>query len=228
MSDFSKFRTAVGGFSRTDVVNYIEETSAAHQKALKKLEDEKQALSQENDHLLAENTRLQTALEDLRAEHEKLKEEDGALSEQVVSLSDEASSLAAQLDAAKQELEQLQSEQAAPAEEVEADSAGEDAAQPQTEAPVDLNQQELAAYRRAEQAERNAMVRARKLREQLSLLCEQSKDRYTDAGEEISALTSDLSSGLTRLQETLADIQAIFDDAENAFDELQLPDEDEL
>lgn len=67
------------------------------------------------------------------------------------------------------------------------------------------------------------MVRARKLREQLSLLCEQSKDRYTDAGEEISALTSDLSSGLSRLQETLADIQAIFDDAESAFDELQLP-----
>ena len=42
MSDFSRFRTAVGGFSRTDVVNYIEETSAAHQKALRKLEDEKQ------------------------------------------------------------------------------------------------------------------------------------------------------------------------------------------
>ena len=86
----------------------------------------------------------------------------------------------------------------------------------------------LAAYRRAEQAERNAMVRARKLREQLSLLCEQSKDRYTDAGEEISALTADLSSGLSRLQETLADIQAIFDDAESAFDELQLPGEDDV
>ena len=72
------------------------------------------------------------------------------------------------------------------------------------------------------------MVRARKLREQLSLLCEQSKDRYIDAGEEISALTSDLSSGLSRLQETLADIQAIFDDAESAFDELQLPGDDEI
>ena len=45
MSDFSRFRTAVGGFSRTDVVNYIEETSAAHQKALRKLEDEKQAFA---------------------------------------------------------------------------------------------------------------------------------------------------------------------------------------
>ena len=113
-------------------------------------------------------------------------------------------------------------------EDAEEEPADEDTAQPEAAAPVDLSQQELAAYRRAEQAERNAMVRARKLREQLSLLCEQSKDRYTDAGEEISALTSDLSSGLSRLQETLADIQAIFDDAESAFDELQLPGEDDV
>ena len=128
--------------------------------------------------------------------------------------------------------EQLKLEQAAldaaSKEDAEEEPADEDTAQPEAAAPVDLSQQELAAYRRAEQAERNAMVRARKLREQLSLLCEQSKDRYTDAGEEISALTSDLSSGLSRLQETLADIQAIFDDAESAFDELQLPGEDDV
>ena len=136
------------------------------------------------------------------------------------------------MEAAKQELEALKSKQAAldsSEEDAEEETAEEDApAQPEAAAPVDFSQQELAAYRRAEQAERNAMVRARKLREQLSLLCEQSKDRYTDAGEEISALTADLSSGLSRLQETLADIQAIFDDAENAFDELQLPDDDEI
>ena len=30
MSDFSKFRTAVSGFNRTDVVNYIESTSIEH------------------------------------------------------------------------------------------------------------------------------------------------------------------------------------------------------
>ena len=32
MSDFSKFRTAVSGFNRTDVVNYIESTSIEHKK----------------------------------------------------------------------------------------------------------------------------------------------------------------------------------------------------
>ena len=91
----------------------------------------KQAFADENDHLLAENTRLQAELSDLRAEHEKLKEEDSALSAQVVSLSDEANELAAQLETAKRELEQLKSEQAA------LDAASEEDAEeePQTKIP---------------------------------------------------------------------------------------------
>lgn len=83
MSDFSRFRSAFNGFSRTDVVNYIEETSAAHQKAIEQLEGEKQQLMQENDHLLAENARLTTELADLKAAQEKLKEEDSALSQRL-------------------------------------------------------------------------------------------------------------------------------------------------
>lgn len=225
MSDFSRFRSAFNGFSRTDVVNYIEETSAAHQKAIEQLEGEKQQLMQENDHLLAENARLTTELADLRAAQEKLKEEDSALSQQIVTLSQEASELA---ERAQKELEDLKAAQAEPAQETQ-ESAPAEPEMPDGEPEADaenLQTQELAAYRRAEQAERNAMARARKLREQLNLLCEQSKDRYLDAGEEISALSSDLSAGLTRLSETLADIQVIFDDAENAFDELQLPEEE--
>ena len=140
-----------------------------------------------------------------------------------MTLSQETSELAEKADAAQKELEaanaklplEPEAEEAPEAE--EGPKAGEEA----------LESQELAAYRRAEQAERSAMARARRLREQLNLLCEQSKDRYLDAGEELSALTSDLSASLSRLQQTLCDIQVIFDDAENAFDELQLPlDED--
>ena len=226
MSDFSRFRSAFNGFSRTDVVNYIEETSAAHQKAIEQLEGEKQQLMQENDHLLAENARLTTELADLKAAQEKLKEEDSALSQQIVTLSQEASELAERAQRAQKELEELKAAQASAQEENPASAEPE---MPDGEPEADaenLQTQELAAYRRAEQAERNAMARARKLREQLNLLCEQSKDRYLDAGEEISALSSDLSAGLTRLSETLVDIQVIFDDAENAFDELQLPEEE--
>lgn len=221
MSDFSRFRSAFNGFSRTDVVNYIEETSAAHQKAIEQLEGEKQQLMQEN-------ARLTTEIADLKAAQEKLKEEDSALSQQIVTLSQEASELAERAQRAQKELEDLKAAQAEPAQETQ-ESAPAEPEMPDGEPEADaenLQTQELAAYRRAEQAERNAMARARKLREQLNLLCEQSKDRYLDAGEEISALSSDLSAGLTRLSETLADIQVIFDDAENAFDELQLPEEE--
>ena len=107
MSDFSRFRSAFNGFSRTDVVNYIEETSATHQKAIEQLEGEKQQLMQEKDHLLAENARLTTELADLKAAQEKLKEEDSALSQQIVTLSQEASELAERAQRAQKELEDL-------------------------------------------------------------------------------------------------------------------------
>jgi len=107
--------------------------------------------------------------------------------------------------------------------------AQEPAAQP--EAPAQdtpsVTEQELAAYRRAEQAERNAAVRARRIYAQLSNLCEDARGRYLDSGEEIAALTADLSTGLSRLQDALADVKVIFDDAQNAFDGMQLPETDD-
>ena len=77
--------------------------------------------------------------------------------------------------------------------------------------------------RRAEQAERNAAVRARRIYAQLSSLCEDARSRYLDSGEEIAALAADLSTGLARLQDAFAEVQVIFDDAQNAFDDMQLP-----
>ena len=219
MSDFSKFRSALNGFSRADVVKYIEETSLQHQKALKQLEEENARLSEENGKLSQENGRLKEDLARLQREYEQLKKDDEALQEQLVTVSSEASELAEKAEAAQKELELANAK-------LPPESKTEDAPEPENGPNCGedaLEAQELAAYRRAEQAERNAMLRARRLREQLNLLCEQSKDRYLDAGEELSALTSDLSASLSRLQETLADIQVIFDDAENAFDALQLP-----
>ncbi|MFR7744590.1 MAG: hypothetical protein ACLU3I_15990 [Acutalibacteraceae bacterium] len=66
MSDFSKFRTAVSGFNRTDVVNYIESTSIEHQKALRKLTDERDKLAAENARLQVELAGLQKRLEQAR------------------------------------------------------------------------------------------------------------------------------------------------------------------
>lgn len=245
MADFSKFRTAVSGFNRTDVVNYIESASVEHQKALRKLTDERDRLSSENADLQAQLTaltaRLQAAqqendeaaaeLQAAKQDNESLAAEVQKLSEEGVQMADELKAaqtardeLNGRLNAAQAEAEALRAqlaerpgEAAAPA---PAEPAGEDAAEP-------LETKELAAYRRAEQAERNAAMRARRIYQQLSSLCEDARGRYLDSGEEIAALTADLSTSLGRLQDAFAEVQVIFDDAQNAFDEMQLPETDD-
>ena len=223
MADFSKFRTAVSGFNRTDVVNYIESASIEHQKALRKLTDER-------DRLAGENAGLQTQLEALQAQLQQAKEEAESRNEELRQAKEENESLSEQLNTLAQEGAELaaqlkQAESAAPQEE----SEPEPASQPEEPAQADpsVTEKQLAAYRRAEQAERNAAVRARRIYAQLSGLCEDARSRYLDSGEEIAALTSDLSTGLSRLQDALADVQVIFDDAQNAFDGMQLPETDD-
>ena len=219
MADFSKFRTAVSGFNRTDVVNYIESTSIEHQKALRKLTDER-------DKLAAENARLQVELAGLQKRMEQAQSDNDALSEQVSALAQEGSELAEQLkksEEARQELltrpETQPEEEPAPQPE-----EPEDAQTPEGPAQEpSLTEKELTAYRRAEQTERNAAVRARRIYAQLSNLCEDARTRYMDSGEEIAALAADLSTGLSRLQDAFAEVQVIFDDAQNAFDDMQLP-----
>ena len=221
MSDFSKFRTAVSGFNRTDVVNYIESTSIEHQKALRKLTDER-------DKLAAENARLQVELAGLQKRLEQAQSDNDALSEQVNTLAQEGAELAEQLkksEEARQELlarpvpQPAEPEEPTPQpEESETEAAPEEPAQEPS-----LTEKELTAYRRAEQTERNAAVRARRIYAQLSNLCEDARTRYMDSGEEIAALAADLSTGLSRLQDAFAEVQVIFDDAQNAFDDMQLP-----
>ena len=221
MSDFSKFRTAVSGFNRTDVVNYIESTSIEHQKALRKLTDER-------DKLAAENARLQVELAGLQKRLEQAQSDNDALSEQVNTLAQEGTELAEQLkksEEARQELlarpvpQPAEPEEPTPQpEEPETEAAPEEPAQEPS-----LTEKELTAYRRAEQTERNAAVRARRIYAQLSNLCEDARTRYMDSGEEIAALAADLSTGLSRLQDAFAEVQVIFDDAQNDFDDMQLP-----
>ena len=221
MADFSKFRTAVSGFNRTDVVNYIESTSIEHQKALRKLTDER-------DKLAAENARLQVELAGLQKRLEQAQADNDALSGQVNALAQEGSDLAEQLKKSEEARQELLI-RPAPQPEEPAEPAPQPE-EPETENEPDepvqepsLTEKELTAYRRAEQTERNAAVRARRIYAQLSNLCEDARTRYMDSGEEIAALAADLSTGLSRLQDAFAEVQVIFDDAQNAFDDMQLP-----
>lgn len=195
MADISKFRSALGGFNREDVVNYIESMSLEQQKQLRKLQEE-------NEKLRSEKNALAELLAAANSDLSTLREQDAALSEQVELLAQQAAELAGQVKADPEEAPEETSEAAE---------------------PVDYTSLELEAYRRAEQTERNAAVRADKIYRQLTALCEHARERYSDAGDEIAALSEDLTANLGRLQETLAELRLVFDEAENAFDEMDLP-----
>ena len=195
MADISKFRSALGGFNREDVVNYIESMSLEQQKQLRKLQEE-------NEKLRSEKNALAELLAAANRDLSTLREQDAALSEQVELLAQQAAELAGPVKAESEKAPEETSEAAE---------------------PVDYTSLELEAYRRAEQTERNAAVRADKIYRQLTALCEHARERYSDAGDEIAALSEDLTANLGRLQETLAELRLVFDEAENAFDEMDLP-----
>ena len=111
-------------------------------------------------------------------------------------------------------------------ERVPAEEAPEDDTEPEAETPETEPDSELAAYRRAALTEQNAAARARRLQAHVSALCDNARSRYQDTGEEISALSVDLTTGIERLQDALAELQLIFDQSEEAFEALELPDED--
>ncbi len=236
MADFSKFRTSIGGFHRGDVADYIEAMAIEHKKDLRRLNDANEKLESEKTSLAAALTRMQAELtsvkkelddktaelERTKAELEQTKEEDASLQQQVESLAQEASELAQRAADAEEKAASLVEtpEENAPEEENEECVCEPDAKCEYGEA-ANLPEKELEAYRRAEAMERNALTRAERLKAKLSQLCDGARTRYADSGEELEALTQDLTSVLDRMRDTLADLQVAFDETENAFDELE-------
>jgi methyl-accepting chemotaxis protein len=125
----TRFRTAVGGFHKGDVADYIAKTAAAHQAQLDELNKTIEALNEEN---------------------EKLRSKLSSIDEALAS-ADAAPELTA---------------------EAEPTEAG-------------LYQQELAAYRRAEAAERLAGQRAKKLYECLDTICQGAEAQFDAADQAV-------------------------------------------
>ena len=205
MSDVSRFRSAINGFNRTDVVNYVESISIEHQKQLRQLQNELAQLRAENETLSAEKDTLAGKISELEAELKATKTELAAEQEARKNAEDEALELLERVLAEEMPEDDMESEPELP--EAEPDS-------------------ELAAYRRAALTEQNAAARARRLQSRVTALCDNARSRYQDTGEEISALSADLATGITRLQDALTELQLIFDQSEEAFEALELPDEE--
>ena len=135
-------------------------------------------------------------------------------------LADKLDDAYAQLNKAKQDLEERDAVIRTLREELEAAEAllSSDA-EPAEETP-DYASMELEAYRRAEATERLAAERSAKLRQQFSDLLDTAARRYEEAGEDVSALADDIRSNLKRLEEVLADLNAVFDETADGLDAL--------
>ena len=196
MADFTKFRTSVGGFNRSDVADYIEALCTEQKKACKALEDEKQSLASQLEEAQISLTAKERELQALR---QKLEETETAL---------------AASESALGEALELADAQTAPAEQPQAE---------QQEEKTDFPAKELEAYRRAEATERLAAERAGRLRSRLSSLLDNVSGRYEQTGQEIQALSEDIRTNLQRMQEALSDLDVIFDETTDAFETLDAP-----
>ena len=220
MADFSKFRSALNGFNRTDVVNYVEAVSLEHQKETRQLREETERLAAERDALTVEKAALVR--------------ENAALREKLAQTEDALHALEEALDAQTQpepvpemgqETEARTGAEPTPGTGAEPCGTAAEPCGTAAEPDESTERQELEAYRRAAQTEHNAALRARKLGERLNALCDSARSRYQDTGEDIAALSADLSVNIDRLQEAIAGLQLIFDEAEEEFSSLELPDE---
>lgn len=221
MADFSKFRSSIGGFHRGDVADYIESLAVAHKKELRALTDANEKLLAERNALAEELARTKGELDGANAELKRLQEEDASLQQQVESLAQEAAELSQR---AQQAEEALHDAQRAVCDEDEGEEEPAACDEDDVDPLENLPEKELEAYRRAEAMERNALLRAERLKEKLSQLCEGARTRYTDSGEELGALADDLSSVLERMRDTVAELCLTFDETQEAFDELPMLD----
>ncbi len=204
MAAIDNFRSSLHGFNRTDVVQFIQQQTAAHDKALRTLKDE--------------NTRLQEALTEARAELESLKAENEALF-----LDLEAARLASseEKEAAPIELPTPAIEtEAIPAPIIEAKPVIEEPiVVPTTVAPIDapknaeFNELELLAYRRAEMTERMARERAAASAQRMKTIFSQVDEKLTVSAGDIATVIDSFQKDCDQLQLVLAEIRGIVDES---------------
>ena len=193
MADFTKFRTSVGGFNRSDVSNYIETLCADHRRTLKQLQEENEALAARVETLQAE---VQTGA--------------AALEESTARLTETETALASTEQALEEALVMVEEQSAL--------RAAAEAQQQEQQEAINYTMLELEAYRRAEATERLAQERAARLRLQLNDLLDNVAGRYEQTGQEIEALAEDMQTAMKRLQDALSDLSVLFDETTGRFD----------
>ena len=177
------FRSALHGFNRTDVVQFIQRQTAEHEKELRLLQEE--------------NARLREALDAARQEAERIGAERDSLTAQIATVSVEQAPEAEEAQNQKPELDAPMANPVSVA----------------TAVPASFDELELAAYRRAEMTERMARERAAASEERMKSIFAQADEKLTLTAQDFATLSDSFRAGFEQLQQLLATAQGIVNES---------------
>lgn len=202
------FRSALNGFNRVDVVQFIQRQTVEHEKAMRLLREENARLKQsaaagggDSEGLRANNARLMQQLAECEKQLEQARRENAALREEKQALEEEKDALEVEL--AQREAEEEEREPQKTLDRPMTAPGGV------AVAPSGFNEMELAAYRRAELAERMARERAVAASERMNNIFTQADEKLTLTANDMQRVLEDLQTGYTRLQAMMEDARNI-------------------
>ncbi len=180
------FRTAMRGFNRTDVVQYIQQQTLEHEKNLRVLRDENRMLKQD----VAE---AESECEALISEKRGLQEEVSVLRERLAALEEENAALTESMEDMRHR----------------SGSTLESPIAPSPMLPNSFDEMELTAYRRAELTERMARERALASTERMKQIFAQSFDKIALLEGDYSLLLDACRNDFAQIQELLQNARKI-------------------
>lgn len=193
------FRTQLKGFHREDVINFIQQQTQEHERRVRTMQEEIVRLQGELNDARAEAERAHGAQE---AEAETTQEELAQASERCAEL--EAENAAAREEIARltkrcEALEEAAAKQPEPAAEEK----------PAAEEPENYKELELAAYRRAELAERMAKERAAASDEQMKRILALTDERLMHTSQDFQTLLETFTKDFEQLRQVIRSAQAL-------------------
>lgn len=196
------FRSALNGFNRQDVANYLEYLNNRHN---------------------TEITQLNTDLEALRQQQQKpqIDPQRLALEARCMDLQEKLAQVERERDSARQERDEaLAREQAAKQQLEDAQRARDEAVIQASGAKLDTNQ-ELEAYRRAERAERVARERAELVYSETGAVLTQASTRVESALRQMNGISQQVTSQLDTLQTAISASRMALQDAADTIQRLK-------
>lgn len=193
------FRTQLKGFHREDVINFIQQQTQEHERRVRTMQEE--------------IARLQGELNDARAEAERAhgaqEAEAETTQEELAQASERCAELEAENAAAREEIARLTKRCEALEEAAEKQPEPEVEEKPAAEEPENYKELELAAYRRAELAERMAKERAAASDEQMKRILALTDERLMHTSQDFQTLLETFTKDFEQLRQVIRSAQAL-------------------